>query len=272
MALLQFLQKWILPVRYRSSDTTTTFYTRQHALAVVWRFPLWLLLAAMLSWDERINPYNIIRITGPSMIPTCAPDGTDIWLKVSWNKTLWFRLLHHLFPSVFKMSYQSGDLIGLSHPDHPHHVSCKRVIGVEGDTVQRYGQYVHLFEDQDPQHLGMTWPSAKEQVHAWIDRQCLWDTGNKTDDVAVAPDSRRTLVVPEKSLWVEGDCPGLAIDSRQYGPIPLDWIQGKLVGRIWPFWRKESGELPRRTRPHPVALDDETLQQFNVHIRPSTTS
>ena len=257
----QMLQKYILPVRYRaqSDHTINNFYTREHAMAAAQRFPLWLLLAAFLSFDET-NPYSTTRITGPSMLPTCSPDGSEIYLKSAWHTTLWYRALQYVFPTYFTPSYSIGDLVGLSHPDHKDHVSCKRVVGVAGDQIQRYGQYVHLFQDQDATGLGITWPSATDKVHGWIDASCAWDAGW----VKSRPDPRRTLIVPEETVWVEGDCPGLAIDSRQYGPVPLEWIQGRLIRRLWPFWRKD-GEQPLRIRPHPIPLDGETLQKYNVH-------
>ena len=257
----QMLQKYVLPVRYRaqSDQTINNFYTREHAMAAAQRFPLWLLLAAFLSLDDT-NPYSTTRITGPSMLPTCSPDGSEIYLKSAWHKTLWYKALQYVFPTYFMPSYAIGDLVGLSHPDHKDHVSCKRVVGVAGDQVQRYGQYVHLFQDQDPTGLGITWPSANDKVHGWIDASCAWDAGRDWTQ----QDPRRKFIVPEDTVWVEGDCPGLAIDSRQYGPVPLDWIQGRLIRRLWPFWRKE-GELPLRSRPHPIPLDDETLQKYNVH-------
>ncbi|GKY99682.1 hypothetical protein MPSEU_000922200 [Mayamaea pseudoterrestris] len=198
------------------------------------------------------------------MLPTLAPDGSDIYLKSAWHKTVYYQLLQYLFPSL-QLSYAVGDLVGLSHPHYPHHVSCKRVVGVVGDEVQRYGEYVHLFEEQDPINWGITWPPVTEQVHSWMDRSCGWDATCNNDGAATAArDPRRKIVVFENTVWVEGDCPGLAIDSRQYGPVPLDWIQGKIVGRLWPFWRKQN-ELPKRVRPHPISLDDETLRIYNVN-------
>jgi hypothetical protein len=68
-------------------------------------------------------------------------------------------------------------------------------------------------------------------------------------------------------VWIEADNPALGIDSRHFGPIPVEWLRGKLVARLWPLWR--SSEVPSsrswNIRPHPIPLDPETLSEYNVH-------
>jgi hypothetical protein len=130
----------------------------------------------------------------------------------------------------------------------------------------RYGQYVHLYIEQDPTGWGITWPDLDNPLYSWIDRTCSsWDIDYCLRDRL--EESRRTIVVPDGHVWLEADCPGLGIDSRQLGPIPVDWIKGKLVGRIWPFWRDDPSDnyRPLKQRPHPIPLDEETLRQYNVH-------
>ncbi|EEC50057.1 predicted protein, partial [Phaeodactylum tricornutum CCAP 1055/1] len=111
---------------------------------------------------------------GPSMIPTMAPDGSDIWLRRTYT---WRRKLGWDVP------YRRNDLVGFAHPDQPQHVSCKRIVGLAGDQA------------------------------------------------------RRTVVVPPGHVWVEADCPNFGIDSRHFGPIPVEWLQGKISARVWPLWR-----------------------------------
>jgi len=47
--------------------------------------------------------------------------------------------------------------------------------------------------------------------------------------------------VPAGQAWVEGDNAIRSKDSRNYGPVPLGLVQGKVVWRVWPF--KEFGKL-----------------------------
>jgi mitochondrial inner membrane protease subunit 1 len=42
------------------------------------------------------------------------------------------------------------------------------------------------------------------------------------------------IVVPEGHVWLEGDNPLQSTDSRDYGPVPLGLVRGKIVLRFWP--------------------------------------
>jgi len=240
-------------------------------------------LFVLAMWDET-SPYKLTSIVGPSMLPTLAPDGSDIWVRrtYSWSRNAFGRYDH----------YRAGDLVGVSYPDDvSRRVSCKRVVGVAGDTVRRYGEYVHLYLEQDPDRWGIVWPDSatNDSRYGWLtDRK--WDDDDARrrmegfDNHAVAPEAEaaRTLVVPPGHVWVEGDCPALSIDSRHYGPVPVEWIKGKLVARIWPLWktvdmvadpgidgatnrRRSCYEADYRVRPHPIPLDEHSLRRHNVH-------
>jgi len=40
--------------------------------------------------------------------------------------------------------------------------------------------------------------------------------------------------VPPGQIWVEGDNNTESRDSRNYGPVPLGLIRGRVVARVWP--------------------------------------
>eukprot|EP00026_Physarum_polycephalum_P017628 Phypoly_transcript_18917.p1 GENE.Phypoly_transcript_18917~~Phypoly_transcript_18917.p1 ORF type:complete len:123 (-),score=10.93 Phypoly_transcript_18917:153-521(-) len=42
-------------------------------------------------------------------------------------------------------------------------------------------------------------------------------------------------MVPPGHVWIEGDNKHQSYDSRAYGPIPVQLLQGKAVLRIWPM-------------------------------------
>eukprot|EP00298_Acanthocystis_sp_HF-20_P024036 c34031_g1_i1.p1 GENE.c34031_g1_i1~~c34031_g1_i1.p1 ORF type:complete len:165 (+),score=59.01 c34031_g1_i1:33-497(+) len=50
--------------------------------------------------------------------------------------------------------------------------------------------------------------------------------------------SRKTLyTVPLGNVWLEGDNRPNSRDSREYGPVSLGLIQGRVVLRLWPINR-----------------------------------
>jgi signal peptidase I len=235
---------WITPLRFRRS-----YYTREHVMELLRRFPLWMVVSFFCLWDQT-SPYSLLTIHGPSMLPTMAADGSEVWLI---RTRAW-----HFYGSFC----QTGDLVGFAPISHSHqHISCKRVVGMAGDRVPRYGPYVHLYTKQDPHHWGQSMPPEHDGIHDWIDRSFAWDQDSSCDRDKVKELTRR-IVVPPGHVWLESDCPGMGIDSRQHGPIPEEWIRGRVVRRVWPWFP----EKDHRKRPHPISLDTESLRQYNVHI------
>ncbi|KAJ7225812.1 peptidase S24/S26A/S26B/S26C [Mycena pura] len=57
---------------------------------------------------------------------------------------------------------------------------------------------------------------------------CVDPTGQK------AP-STEHVVVPRGHMWIIGDNAAYSRDSRDYGPVPMGLIQGRLFARIWPI-------------------------------------
>ncbi|KAG1715635.1 hypothetical protein ID866_1517 [Astraeus odoratus] len=62
------------------------------------------------------------------------------------------------------------------------------------------------------------------------DTICVDPTGLK------AP-STEHIVVPHGHVWIAGDNAAWSIDSRDYGPVPMGLIRGKIVARVYPFGR-----------------------------------
>ncbi|KAG4970989.1 hypothetical protein JHK85_037410 [Glycine max] len=45
-------------------------------------------------------------------------------------------------------------------------------------------------------------------------------------------DKSKTIVVPKGAVWVEGDNKYNSNDSRKFGPVPYDLIDGKMLWRV----------------------------------------
>jgi len=44
----------------------------------------------------------------------------------------------------------------------------------------------------------------------------------------------KTIKVPEKHLWLEGDNKNNSMDSRNWGPVPISLIRRRCICRLWP--------------------------------------
>jgi len=92
-----------------------------------------------------------------------------------------------------------GDVVVFRYPFYFRSDTCKRVLGMPGDFVLR-GEACA----QEPLEVG--------------------------------EDADMTQV-PEGHIWVEGDNVPWSRDSREYGPIALGLVTGKVIARIWPLSR-----------------------------------
>lgn len=227
-------------------------FTRQHLKPLLYRVPFATVLFLLVTNDEHF-PYRIQGSIGPSMIPTIHYIG-DLWLIETWA---WNRLFgQHVDLAV-------GDVIIWKDPN-TQTLSCKRLIGLEGDTVKRFGQYVHLYKDRED--LGIAVPTDLESRNISFD----WDLVEESKGKNIY----RTVVIPPGHVWVEGDCPPFSLDSRHYGSIPKDWIKGRLLYRIWPLLKADENEsqIPFRVtqkRPTPFpSIDDYFGWRFNFHKVP----
>lgn len=85
----------------------------------------------------------------------------------------------------------------------------KRVIGVEGDIVEIKDGFVYVNDELlvEDYVKGITYEGEEELP----------------------------ITVGEKQLFVLGDNREVSIDSREYGTIPIDHVEGKVVFRFYPF-------------------------------------
>ena len=88
----------------------------------------------------------------------------------------------------------------------------KRVIGVPGDTINiENGEvYINHQKISEPYALGMT------EAHDVIGE----------------------LVIPEGYVFVMGDNRACSLDSRVFGPVPIESIESKVIVKVWPNMQK----------------------------------
>eukprot|EP00980_Cylindrotheca_fusiformis_P025320 scaffold13478_cov132-Cylindrotheca_fusiformis.AAC.13 len=226
-------------------------FRRHHLTPLLYRVPVAFALYYLLT-NENYFPYVIQGSIGPSMLPTIQFIG-DLWLVETWA---WHRLFG------IDRSLQVGDIVLWKDPK-TQRVSCKRIIGLEGDEIARYGEYASLYQRRED--WGIVMPTNADSKSYILD----WDNNSEK------PKSiNQTMVVPIGHVWLEGDCPLFSLDSRHYGPIPTSWLHGRLRVRIWPLYRKDDHgkSIPRQLspeRPIPFSSENSYLgPKFNFYKVP----
>ena len=225
----------------------SSHFQRDHLVAAGKRFPLWLILAILVTSDDT-SPLRLDRALGPSMLPTIHPLG-DLYLR---DTGAWQRALN------IQKEYSVGDVVAIRNPSGQGY-SCKRIVGLEGDEVLRYGQFADWYKDRED--FGIVTPRRVDTYNlAWDD-----DNGNGCSD----KDISQTLIVPPSHVWVEGDNPLFSVDSRHYGPLPMESIRGRLLMRVWPLWRvdgvRPSPVIMTRKRPVPLTREETTAVGYNLY-------
>jgi nickel-type superoxide dismutase maturation protease len=60
---------------------------------------------------------------------------------------------------------------------------------------------------------------------------------------------KRVLTVDERHIVVRGDNPEASTDSRAFGPVPDEWIVGRVIRRYWPSGQPLSLGVTAGVRP-----------------------
>ena len=157
----------------------------------------------------RVYVLQQFYISGPSMESTLFENNRVLVNKLSYR-------LHDIRRSdvvVFDRITTSGGIIA-------HDDLIKRVIGIEGDTV----------EIKDCKVL----VNAKEIQEPYLDESVL-ALPNAVERCRVI--DMKPITVPKDQLFVMGDNRPESYDSRSFGTIPKHLVVGRAFAIVWPFGR-----------------------------------
>ena len=142
-----------------------------------------------------------------------------------------------------------GDLVVFRFPEDPRRDFLKRVVGLPGETVAIHDKRVTI----DGRPL--------EEPYAFHADDTVWP-----DDPAIPEGHRRRdqlppVLVPPGAYFVLGDNRDDSSDSRDWGPVPADHVEGRPLFVYWSFqpagadrpsgpaaWARLPLEVARRTR------------------------
>jgi signal peptidase I len=204
-----------------------------HRTAGGWESVRWAAGGLRAVWQERRNRVRELprirrvrrRIVGTTVIALVAAVFVNQFLLTArfvpsgaMENTLLINDRYLVDKVSFRLTgIEAGDIVVFTappsiDPDNPGRLFTKRVIGLPGDTVEcRDGRVLR--------------------------------NGAILDEPYVAADAGKPgtecdpLTVPAGQLYVLGDHRAVSLDSRHWGPIAEDTVQGRYLVRIWPFTR-----------------------------------
>ncbi len=124
-----------------------------------------------------------------------------------------FRLVHYRFPAIRRP--ERGDVIVFRFPLDPSKDFIKRCVAVEGERVEVRDKVLYVDgERQDEPYV----------IHT--DPRILPREVNARDNFG-------PMVVPKGQVFMMGDNRDNSLDSRFWGPLPVDLVKGKAMILYW---------------------------------------
>ena len=103
-----------------------------------------------------------------------------------------------------------GDVIVLNDPEESGTLLTKRVVAVSGDVIRIVSGFLYVNGRKGYAEKYLTQENVRLNWHDTVIR------------------------VPEGDVFVMGDNRNSSYDSLNFGPVPVEEVQGKLMYRYWP--------------------------------------
>jgi signal peptidase I len=205
-----------------------------------------ILVVLILRWAF-FEPYVI---PSGSMIPTLLVHDHILVNKFSYG-------IRIPFTSFWVVRFglpQRGDVIVFRSVDDEGIFLIKRVVGLPGDEIQVKFDGSVLINGKEVPRTPMSreraevrlgeWPSATREEflarHELVEENLGHKAFTAVRDPGTDPSVAATIVVPEGNVFMMGDNRGNSVDSRVWGPLPLD----RVLGRASVIWLSCEESLP----------------------------
>jgi signal peptidase I len=211
-----------------------------------------IVVAVLVALVLRAFVVEAFKIPSGSMIPTMEV-GDHIFV----NKFIYG--LRIPFTTIKFLDFRKpkkGEVIVFIYPVDPSKDFIKRIVGVEGDTIEvrRDVLYVNGKVVEQKRLPGeYTYWDYDDRTDKWSQRTCVREEedlgGHRYITIHDAhpveeyggyrgdfPDAGRPYVVPKDTVFVLGDNRNNSHDSRYWGPVPLENIKGEALVVWWSGW------------------------------------
>ena len=216
-----------------------------------WIQLFWLALLALTIRSCAFEPYNI---PSSSMVPTLLVGDYLFISKYDYGYS------KHSFPfsipliprgRLFSQAPERGDVVIFKLPTDRHTDYIKRVVGLPGDTIQLIGGRLSINgQVVERKKIGeQDWLTESGWQH-YIHYKEVLPNGVEHDIFELSDhmqlDNTEPLVIPPGSYFVMGDNRDNSQDSRRFGVVPEELLEGKARfifystngdGWFFQFWR-----------------------------------
>ena len=199
-------------------------------------------LVQTLALAHAINEtaFEVTACVGPSMLPTFNQWG-DVVLV---DRTPFVPVCFANGNGIGK-----GDVVVSRSPTNPKHMVCKRVVAVGGERVEKKASASESRGRREEEVDG--WSGYRKWDEKGAD---FYDDDDDDDTAGVETNnnnnkatSRQTnakkkteyVTVPDGHVWLQGDNERNSTDSRDYGPVPMEMLRGRVFAKVWPIGERK---------------------------------
>lgn len=157
-----------------------------------------------------------------------------------------------LFPSLSsRFPLERGTLVTAISPSDPSHQVLKRVIGIAGDTicVDPSGERARerrLKREAGSEGDGINIITGLEFLEGATTMRTEQRIGQ--EEIEMEDEEPKWIKIPKGRVWLSGDNASNSTDSRDYGPVPVALLRGRVVARVSFFRRPAQFFSPMRRR------------------------
>ena len=212
------------------------------------------LLARRIGPEYRLKEYNrwyvyliliVVSLTYPTNLASSIRDHMLQAFKIP-SASMLPSILPHDFILVNKAVYKTrpprrGDVVLFIYPNDRRLFFIKRLIALPGDSIEIREGTVYI--NDHPLSLKPAPPTGLPYYSPEKGERILLETSGENPYpilVGQAYGDMAKTVVPNGHCFVMGDNRGESMDSRQFGPVPLADVRGRLDYIYWPAksWRR----------------------------------
>jgi len=194
-----------------------------------------LAIAILLALFIRTFVIQAFKIPSGSMTPTLIIG--DHLLVNKFIYGIRIPLIDHFIIQYNKP--ESGDIVVFKWPNDESKDFIKRVIGIEGDTIEIKNDVLYLNGEKiETTYVGKY--SDENITGAEIYKEFLGENEHYILDQYVRYEDVGPITVPEDSIFVMGDNRDNSQDSRYWGFVSLNKVKGKalIIYWSWPYWKR----------------------------------